>query len=157
MVCVSFEFCIRGVNRDDYADIAGLCCQLGYPATPRQIELRIAHILALDNHKVFVAEATGGNVIGWVHVHSYPLIESDLMAEIGGLVVNRDFRRKGVGRALVKHAEEWAKAAGCANVSVRSNVIRQESHAFYEGVGYTRVKAQYTYRKQFWGSERGSE
>jgi len=154
---VSSEFCIRGANRDDCAEIAGLCCQLGYPATPQQIQLRIAHILALENHKVFVAEATGGKVIGWVHVHSYPLLESDLTAEIGGLVVNRDFRRMGVGRALMKYAEEWAKAAGCSNVSVRSNVIRQESHAFYEGVGYTRVKAQYTYRKQIWCSGRGPE
>ncbi|MEW6244314.1 MAG: GNAT family N-acetyltransferase [Bacillota bacterium] len=128
---MSARFCIRGMKEEDCAGIARLCGQLGYPATSHQVRPRIANILARENHKVFVAEAAVGKIIGWVHVHSYPLLESDLMAEIGGLVVNQDFRRMGVGRALMRYAEEWARTMGCANVSVRSNVI------FYEGVGYT--------------------
>jgi GNAT superfamily N-acetyltransferase len=56
-------------------------------------------------------------------------------------------RVSGVGRRLVGAAEEWASGRGLSQVTLRSNVIRPESHAFYERVGYTRFKTQHTYRK----------
>jgi hypothetical protein len=31
---------------------------------------------------------------------------------------------------------------------VRSNVVRAESHQFYERLGYARVKTQHAYRKR---------
>jgi GNAT superfamily N-acetyltransferase len=56
-------------------------------------------------------------------------------------------RRSGAGRALVAAIERWAASRGVAQVSVRSNVVRVESHPFYERLGYTRVKTQHSYRK----------
>ena len=40
-----------------------------------------------------------------------------------------------------------ADARGLPEVSVRSNVVREESHPFYERLGYTRAKTQHVYRK----------
>ena len=39
-------------------------------------------------------------------------------------------------------------ARGLGEVSVRSNVIRAESHPFYERLGYVRFKTQHAYRKR---------
>jgi hypothetical protein len=33
-------------------------------------------------------------------------------------------------------------------VSLRSNIVRPESHAFYEKIGYARFKTQHAYRKR---------
>ena len=35
-----------------------------------------------------------------------------------------------------------------ALMTVRSNVVRHESHPFYERVGYERTKTQHAYRKR---------
>lgn len=145
---IRVEFSIRSIEEKDYDYIAKLCGQLGYPATSEQVKPRIEDILIRENHQVFVAETTDGKVVGWVHIHLYPLLESDLMAEIGGLVVDEKCRGNGVGRELMRYAEEWAQSKGCTSVSLRSNVVRSEAHAFYKSIGYERVKGQYTFRRQ---------
>jgi GNAT superfamily N-acetyltransferase len=63
-------------------------------------------------------------------------------------VVDARERGRGVGRRLVAAVEEWARARGLEQIAVRSNVTREESHPFYEHLGYTRVKTQHAYRKR---------
>jgi len=50
--------------------------------------------------------------------------------------------------ALWSGFEHWAGERGHVEVSVRSNAARRESHPFYEGLGFARVKTQHAYRKQ---------
>jgi hypothetical protein len=52
----------------------------------------------------------------------------------------------------VAEAERWAAIRGLSQMSVRSNVAREESHPFYQGLGYGRVKTQQVYRKAIGGS-----
>jgi GNAT superfamily N-acetyltransferase len=62
-------------------------------------------------------------------------------------VVDAAQRGLGVGRALVDAVESWARTRGLDRVVVRSNVVRLESHPFYERIGYKRIKTQHVYRK----------
>jgi GNAT superfamily N-acetyltransferase len=64
------------------------------------------------------------------------------------LVVSEAHRGAGVGRRLLEAVEQWGAGRGLDQVSLRSNIIRPESHAFYEKVGYTRFKTQHAYRKR---------
>jgi GNAT superfamily N-acetyltransferase len=50
-------------------------------------------------------------------------------------------RSGGVGAALVAAAEEWARVKSCARLRVRSNVVRERTHRFYERLGYRVVKS----------------
>ena len=59
------------------------------------------------------------------------------------------FRVERVGKALVAAAEQWAADIGTPHVFLRSNILRQESHPFYESLGYTRTKTQHAYSKRF--------
>lgn len=142
------EFSVRNVRERDCAYLADLCGQLGYPAAVGEVKTRIRDILIREHHRIFVAETSEEEIIGWVHIHLYQLLESGVVAEIGGLVVNEEYRGNGVGRELMRCAEEWARGKGCDTVSLRSNVVRRGAHAFYESIGYTKVKEQYTYKKK---------
>jgi GNAT superfamily N-acetyltransferase len=62
--------------------------------------------------------------------------------------VAADRRGEGIGRRLVERSERWTLERALEQVSVRSNIARTESHAFYERAGYIRVKTQHVYRKQ---------
>jgi predicted N-acetyltransferase YhbS len=56
-------------------------------------------------------------------------------------------RRRALGGALVRAAEQWARECGAERVMVRSNAVRAESHAFYPALGFALVKTQHVYRK----------
>jgi GNAT superfamily N-acetyltransferase len=64
-----------------------------------------------------------------------------------GLVVSESCRRRGVGRSLVKRAEQWAAEIGAETLVVRSNTKRVESHRFYPALGFSLAKTQAVYRK----------
>jgi GNAT superfamily N-acetyltransferase len=139
---------VRPVGSRDTPGLVRLAEALGYPSTAEQIQTRLARIAADPEHAVFVAEDPAGRVLGWVHVFVNKLLESDLRAEIGGLVTDPAARRQGVGRALMAEAEAWSRDRGLKTVSLRTNIKRTEAHRFYEGLGYTSVKTQYNYRRQ---------
>jgi GNAT superfamily N-acetyltransferase len=138
---------IRRAKRNDAARIAELSGQLGYPAKPGEIVHRLRQIKPPSRHAVLVAESLEGRVIGWLHVSVEPLLETELRAEVNGLVVADDERSRGAGRLLLQAAEEWARKHGCKNMSVRSNVIRERAHQFYMRNGYEHYKTQKAFRK----------
>lgn len=140
------EYRIRQMTADDSAAVAALCGQLGYPATDADVRARFGSITARAAGIVLVAERDGV-LAGWIHTAIVPVLEADLHAEIAGLVVDQSCRGRGVGAALVQAAEGWARAAGCSAMRVRSRVMRERAHAFYERNGYARIKTQHAFEK----------
>lgn len=140
------EFVLRPACEGDAGRIAALSGQLGYPTTEEAVLERLRAIVQRPDHAVFVAEMAG-LVVGWVHVHAVATLESPAHAEIGGLVVDEAHRGRGIGRALMERAEEWARDVGLRAVRLRSNVIRAEAHAFYEHIGYALMKTQKVFAK----------
>ncbi len=138
---------IRRAKSGDAAQIAVLTGQLGYPATTAQIRKRLRGIQPVSQNAVFVAEAANYGVIGWLHVSKEPLLESEIRAEVNGLVVAEGQRSLGAGARLLAAAENWARKHGCSSMSVRSNVIRDRAHKFYERNGYEHYKTQKSFRK----------
>jgi GNAT superfamily N-acetyltransferase len=138
---------IRRAKSADAAQLAMLTGQLGYPATTAQIRERLRRIQPASQNAVFVADAPNAGVIGWLHVSKEPLLESEMRAEVNGLVVAEGQRSLGAGARLLTAAEEWARKHGCKEMSVRSNVIRERAHEFYERNGYEHYKTQKSFRK----------
>lgn len=138
---------IRRASPQDAEKIAALSGQLGYPATRREAALRLRRIRPATQNAIFVA-AIGAKVIGWLHVSAVPLLELPLKAEVNGLVVDEAERSAGAGAKLLAAAEKWAKSRHCITMNVRSNVIRDRAHAFYERNGYEHYKTQKAFRKK---------
>src|SRR2546421_12849914 len=141
------ELKIRRAKNVDTPQLAMLSGQLGYPATAAQMRKRLQGIKAASQHAVFVADSPEDGVIGWVHVSKQPLLEVEIRAEVNGLVVAEGRRSLGAGARLLAAAEDWARKHGCKSMSVRSNVIRERAHKFYERNGYEHYKTQKSFRK----------
>src|SRR5215831_17267054 len=127
---------IRRARQSDAERIADLSGELGYPATHAQVAKRLRKLRPTSQHAVFVAESPQADVIGWVHVSTSHLLESELRAEVNGLIVADGHRSSGAGAKLLEAAEQWARKHGCQTVNVRSNVIRGRAHEFYLHQGY---------------------
>ncbi|HUL16274.1 MAG TPA: GNAT family N-acetyltransferase [Terriglobales bacterium] len=139
---------LRRARPQDAARLAELSGQLGYPAGAAQMKERLKSLRPAAQHAAIVAELTGKGVIGWIHVSVDPLLEVESRAEVNGLVVAEGNRSAGAGWALLEAAERWAKAHGCKQMSVRSNVVRERAHEFYERHGYEHYKTQKAFRKR---------
>jgi GNAT superfamily N-acetyltransferase len=141
------ELKIRRAKSADAPRLADLAGQLGYPTTTAQLRERLRRIQPASQHTIFVAESAKDGVIGWLHVSRQPLLEEELRAEVNGLVVADGQRSLGAGARLLAAAEDWARKRGCKGMSVRSNVIRERAHRFYERNGYEHYKTQKSFRK----------
>jgi GNAT superfamily N-acetyltransferase len=143
---------IRTATEVDVHRLAMLCEQLGYPSTPAQVRQRLDEVQQNEDQAVFVAEKVGGQVVGWVQVFGRQLLVVDRHAELGGLVVDEGHRGRGVGARLMERAEHWARARGCETLYVRSNVVREDAHRFYEVIGYNQIKTSRVFLKELGGT-----
>lgn len=137
----------RAMRDEDAARVAELAGELGYPSTPDRILERKAVLDREGRHGLFVAESEAGEVVGWIIVSETCTLETDPNAEVKGLVVAEPARGRGIGAELMRVAEAWARGRGLREVVLRSNVIRERTHAFYRGIGYEEQKRQVKFRK----------
>lgn len=144
------DLIIRSARASDADRVAELSGTLGYPVDCEVMRERLVRFLALDAHSIAVAEIRG-QVVGWIHAAEQELLEYGSRCEILGLVVGEGQRGSGVGRRLVEAIEQWARSRGLDQIFVRSNIVRPESHPFYERIGYERYKTQHAYRKSLGG------
>ena len=146
MSTVNQSLTIRRATIHDCTAIADLSVQLGYPSTSAQIAERLMMIDNDSRHEVFVAESKNA-VVGWVHITMELHLESGSFAEIVGLVVDKHHRSAGLWKQLVESAEQWAQERGCNVMRVRTNVVRESTHKFYEKIGYKLQKQQKVFGK----------
>lgn len=139
---------IRPMTAEDIPDVALLAGQLGYPSTEEQVRRRFEALTRLRHGGVYVAVAEPGRVVGWMSVAVQVTLEGDAGAEVWGLVVDESLRGRGIGRALMAHAEAWARERSLLDVSLRTNIIRKDTHRFYQSLGYEITKTQYKMKKR---------
>jgi predicted N-acetyltransferase YhbS len=137
---------IRRARTGDFARLTALSGELGYPATEKEMKDRLRRILPKKDHIVLVAEL-GGEVIGWMHMSVCEFVESKVFAEINGLIVADGHRSAGAGAKLLEEGRKWAVKKKCALMHVRSNVIRERAHAFYEREGFEHYKTSKIFRR----------
>lgn len=139
---------IRRAHTSDAPRLAELSGQLGYPATAAEMKKRLGRLKPASQNALFVAESPNAGVVGWAHVSVTHLVEVGTRAELNGLIVAEGQRSLGAGARLLEAAEEWARKHHCPSMSVRSNVIRERAHKFYERQGYEHYKTQKALRKE---------
>jgi GNAT superfamily N-acetyltransferase len=100
--------------------------------------IRFGGHLARRETRTLVAAAPDGAVLGFIdHEFRQRLGHPRPQAWINDLVVTESARGRGVGAALLAHAEELARHRGCFRMSLETSAWRVETHRFYERQGWT--------------------
>jgi len=100
--------------------------------------------------QVLLYETGEGEPVGFVELrvrnyaegseeHAVPFLE--------GWYVHQDHRRQGVGRALIKASEEWARARGFGELASNALLANTASLAVHEAVGFEEVERTVNYLK----------
>ena len=137
---------IREATIEDAFAICNIsCADLGYDCSCEFVSTRISN-LDKGREKVFVAEVNG-IVAGYIHAEKYQTLYFEPMINILGLAVSSEFRRRGIGRMLLKRAEHWANEVGIHIIRLNSGASRKEAHLFYRAMGYNNEKGQIRFIK----------
>lgn len=122
---------IRRYETSDFDGVKSLWDE-AFPNDPpwNRAEAAIPAKLAFQPELFFVA-VEGGRVVG------------SAMAGYDGhrgwlysVAVRSDAKRAGIGRALIRHAEEALQMLGCAKVNLQVRATNAEVVQFYERLGY---------------------
>lgn len=132
------EIIIREAKLEDISELLYLYEQLGYPSTREELEKRLQIIFAHADYQTLVAikghKLVG--IIGLIKGYSY---EHDVCyIKIAILVVDEDYRGKGIGKKLIQEAEKWAKLQDITTITLNSGnrEERKSAHDFYQHLGY---------------------
>jgi RimJ/RimL family protein N-acetyltransferase len=94
---------------------------------------------------VFVAEEDDGRIVGRLSLARDPHPASSHVADLG-LMVSATHRRRGIGRALLEQATEWARSVGVRKLELHVFPWNAPAIALYESFGFDREglrKGQY--------------
>ena len=92
-----------------------------------------------DSQLVVVADAGEGKLAGFLEASIRPFVEdceSDHVGYLEGWYVEPDFRKMGLGRALVAAAEDWARLKGCTEMASDAEIGNEESLKAHTALGY---------------------
>lgn len=128
---------IRTATVDDAPALVALIRALGYEMDLESVLTNLT-LYGTAGSQVFLATGDG-SALGFLSFHRIPLFhQRGHLGRITAMAIDPAHHRKGIGRALVAAAEDFATGCGCTRVEVTSGDHRSEdAHLFYQSLGYT--------------------
>ncbi len=129
---------IRNIEYKDLESLGKLYFQFwGDKSELEKMQGKYKELENNDNYIFLAAEVDGrlaGSVMGIVCSELYGDCRPFMVLE--DLIVDKNFRKKGIGKALVRKLEEEAEKRNCCQIIFITETDRHDAVAFYESVGY---------------------
>lgn len=100
---------------------------------------------------IFVVDRGSGNLGGFVEVTLRNVVDGCSSTPVGyleALYVDEDLRRRGLARALIAAAEQWARQQGCSEMGSDCVVSNEVSFKTHRAAGFEEVDRCINFRKQ---------
>jgi ribosomal protein S18 acetylase RimI-like enzyme len=147
------DLTIRAATRDDEATLLNLATRLTeFELPPWRTAREIADadgraMMSAVRHpssddEVFIAERNGA-VVGCLHMQAPTDFFGRPHAHISVIASTRESEGSGVGRALMAHAEVWARERGLTLMTLNVFATNARARRFYEIAGYTAETMRY--------------
>jgi ribosomal protein S18 acetylase RimI-like enzyme len=154
------DYTIRPATIDDYDALGAIYAEvelLHRTALPQIFRAPDGPVLSreyfeaglADEEFAWLVAERAGELLGFVTVRvvqapERPILLPRRYAEVNNLAVHAPYRQSGVGRALLKRAEQWAAERGLGEIELNVWEFNQGAIEFYEKLGYV------TERRTMW-------
>lgn len=143
---------VRMPELDDQPEWLRLRLALWPDCAPEQHELEMGTVLAdADRVAVFVSPAPHGRLAGFVEVALRAWREGCTGSPVGyveALYVAPEERDRGVGAALLRAAEAWARERGCGTIAADTAVDNDRGRTLHRRLGYEEAGMRVRLRKR---------
>ena len=136
---------IRQATEKDIPHILELYRQLAFSSPPPDtLQLPVeeyrkvfSEMSKMPGYRLLVAEEDD-TIVGTTVVAVLPGIAhgTSPFAVVEYVVVDKNHRRKGIGKLLMDYVKDFARDAGCYKVGLTSDNRRVEAHEFYRSLGF---------------------
>ena len=138
------------IRRAEVSDAEEICyinkTSLGYDYDFEKQKKKIEAVLNDIEQVIFVADI-GDKVVGYIHLANYDVIYADSFKNCLGLAVDNNYKRMGIGSALLSQAQIWAKENCAEGIRLCSGIERKDAHEFYLSQGFIENKIQKNFKK----------
>ena len=151
------EFGVRQARIADRDEIA-MMCKLLWPETPMAehgLELDAVLTSGMSGTlpaAILVSHDGEGRLTGFLEVgmrsHADGCDTARPVGFVEGWFVCEAFRHQGIGRELMRGAEEWARTHGCLEMASDTWIDHEGSHRAHEALGFEVVDRCVHYRKR---------
>ncbi len=129
---------IRKATSADFQGLSLMLAELGYPAEQSSFKERFTKFLSQNGYGVTVVlyDNDLAGFIAWSK--SLVFVIDSIRIHIEGILVRKKYRGLGIGKKLMQHVEEIAKANSPAIIDLTSGLRREKdgTHEFYKKLGY---------------------
>lgn len=104
-----------------------------------------------DSQFVAIAEGEDGRPVGFLEASIRPFVEdchTDHVGYLEGWFVEPEYRFHGVGRHLVRAAEDWARKKGCTEMASDAEIGNDISLEAHQKLGYEETSRLVHLRKE---------
>ena len=130
------EIKIRDIKASDAEFTRAMLLELGHENDPKSLAWRISAIEGTPRERVMIVEVDGKQA-GLCAASVYRYFHTEgLVCRVTVLVVNTEFRKHGIGHALMNWAEGWAREQGCDRMEITARKERSDSLNFLLKQGY---------------------
>jgi ribosomal protein S18 acetylase RimI-like enzyme len=126
---------VRDVREGDAAALSQLLTEFTQlTTTPEQIHQRLDRSQGIEYP---ILAEIDGRVVGFASLRLLNYLGEDTpYAELSELFVSEEFRRRGIGRALLAEVEVRARAAGASNLVILTASDNEAAVALYREMGF---------------------
>jgi aminoglycoside 6'-N-acetyltransferase I len=132
------------VTQDDFNEWLDLAMQFWSDYSLEEMHVTLTAILNSPHEAAFLVRAEDGSAIAFMNLslrHDYvPGATQSPVAYIEGIYVKENYRKQGLGKALIQHAEQWAIEQGCTQLASDALLDNTESYEFHTHIGFEEVE-----------------
>jgi aminoglycoside 6'-N-acetyltransferase I len=134
------QFKVRLLRETDFPDWFRLRKMLWDEASEDEHRAEMLDIIKHpDAQLILVAENNDAKLVGFLEASIRPFVEdchTDHVGYLEGWFVEPDFRQFGIGKTLVREAEDWARVHGCDEMASDSEIGNEISFNAHLRLGY---------------------
>jgi ribosomal protein S18 acetylase RimI-like enzyme len=154
------EIKIRPAVQEDYDELCAILEQVDAlhreqlphlfqePAGPARAPEYLFGLMADENVGLLVAEVdgqlAGTLVVALCDARPIAILVPRRFAMVDSVAVRHEFRRAGVGQALMEEAQRWAAARGATSIELAVYAFNEPALALYQGLGYKILRYRMT-------------
>ena len=147
---------VRQANNSDSAEIAAMCALLWPDATAAEHQAEIEELVEAKMcgglpFTIFVSSDKNGGLTGFLQVdlrsHADGCNPSHPVGYVEGWFVREEHRRRGIGTAMMRAAEDWARSLGCKEMASDTWIDERNSLEAHQALGFEVVDRCIHFRK----------